>query len=281
MLSKSGYNTFMKTKTLNYSFIVSTILLGAALACNTLGGGSPNPTDVVLPTEAIPDIFPTGDDILGLDETPQATLEPGQPLEGDCIEDINPGDEVLLPVTEGIIEIQLDQFISVAGEVTNNTDQWVIGTLIWVRMCDETGTQLLHRESFYTMPSQIPPGGTVPFHLLRDVANTEGRVFPSQYRIEAVAIYGDDSIHAELVDLETSESDGQLTVKGTFVNAGSEPCLSPNIIVAFYKDGKVYETHYLLPQEISEIAPGDSSPVDDYLFIPEGATDPQFFPACQ
>jgi hypothetical protein len=267
----------MKTNTSQYGLIVLTWLMLAALACNGLSGGAPTETP------PIPDILevPTDEDILGLGDDPAVTLEPGQPLDGDCLEEINPGSDIVLPVTQGVIEIQAEQFISVGGEVSNPTDQWVVGVLVWVRMCDETGTQLLHRESFYTLPSQIPPGGSVAFQLLRDVANTEGKVIPSQYRIDAVAIYGDDSLQGELVNFTATANGDQIDVTGSFKNTGTEPCLSPTIVVAFYKDGLVYEVHYLLAAEISEIAPGDESEIDDYYFTPEGVTDTKFFAACE
>ncbi len=204
----------------------------------------------------------------------------GTPVAGDCTTPINPGEDIQLPVTKGVVEVREGQFISVAGEVTNTTDGWVQGVLVWVRMCDESGATLLHVESLYTLPSQIPPGGTAAFQLLRDVANTESGVRPGQYTIEALALPGDDSKRAELAGF-TAERDGdKLTLHGTFQNTGSAPCLSPSVVIVYYKDGLVYETDILPPAEISEIPTGGSSEIDDYVYPPAGITDTKFWAAC-
>lgn len=257
------------------------MLVLVALACNTLTGASATATPE--PVTGINETPPPV--IIGLDtEEPEATeaVEGGEttePLAGDCTSEINPNGEIVLQVTEGVSEIRDEQFISVAGEVTNPTDQWVWATLVWVRMCDENG-QLLHIESEHTYPTQIPPGGTVPFHVFRDVANTESGKIPSQYKIDALAVPGDESKQAELVDFKSEQDGDQLNVSGTFQNTGTASCLSPTLVIAFYKDGLAYETQFLQPEEISEIAAGDSSPINDYTFVPDGATDTKFFASC-
>ncbi len=272
----------MKTHSLKHISFVLTLLVLTALACNTLTGAEPVATQE--PPVATIDDEPT-EVIIGLDtEEPEATEsvesgDTGEPLVGDCTSEINPNGEIVLQVTEGISEIQDEQFISVAGEVTNPTDQWVWATLVWVRMCDENG-QLLHIESEHTYPTQIPPGGTVPFHVFRDVANTQSQTIPSQYKIDALAVPGDDSKQAELVNFTSSLDGNQLTVSGTFQNTGTAVCLSPTVVIAFYKDGQAYETQFLQPAEISEIAVGDSSEVSDYTFVPDGVTDTKFFTSC-
>ncbi|HLF00866.1 MAG TPA: hypothetical protein VI547_02740, partial [Anaerolineales bacterium] len=129
-------------------FSLAAILILTRLACGGPTIGLPAPTATSAQPETVSTPVESGD---------------GAPVTGDCTTPINPGEDIQLPVTEGVIEIREEQFISVAGEVTNTTDGWVRGVLVWVRMCDESGAKLLHVESLYTLPSQIPPGGTAAF----------------------------------------------------------------------------------------------------------------------
>lgn len=274
-------STSSATSAKRRSILLSAItVLGVALACGGQPGattGTPS-TQISAATESPLDAIAT--DVAALSESlnaePTADRSNTQPLPGSCDDPFTPeeSNEIALAVEPGVMEVRDTGFISVAGTVRNPTGDWLGGTQVWVRVCNAEG-QLLLVDYVFSQPSQIAPNGEAYFFLLRDVNALSGPGDPTRFQLDASAAPGDDrGVRAELVNFTVTPDSSDATkliLKGEFHNVGTVACLSPEIALVFTRNGQVVEIARLTPQEISRLEVDETSPIDNFWYIPSGA----------
>jgi len=252
--------------------LVAILLLLGTLACSSQATSSTATPDSALDSIAT-DIAALNQT---LDDEPTAVVNNSQPLPGSCDDPFTPeeNNEIALKVEPGVMEVRDTGFVSVAGTVSNPTSDWLGGTKVWVRACNEQG-QLLLVDYVFSQPSQIEPNGKAYFFLLRDLSALSGSGTPTRFQVDASAVPGDDrGVRAELVHFTAtpdSADASKLILKGDFQNMGTVACLSPQVALVFTRNGQVAEISIVSPQEISQIDAGNSSPIDNFWYIPDAA----------
>ncbi|HSO31150.1 MAG TPA: hypothetical protein VLT33_01505 [Labilithrix sp.] len=111
-------------------------------------------------------------------------------------------------------------------------------------------------ETIYSETHQIPPGGSAPFHYMRNLSAIKGQAASHKLTLRPAPVVNDAAVG---VALGVKESVGEMTnpalpdsktmarrraFEGTLRNDGKTGCRDPKLVVALLSpDGKIRETH--------------------------------------
>ncbi|MDA0246308.1 MAG: FxLYD domain-containing protein [Chloroflexi bacterium] len=152
-----------------------------------------------------------------------------------------------LALREGVTAVDED-FVTIAGEITNQTGEWVQYIRIEMELLDASGQPLV-TEWVYAKPELVPPGATAVFSFIRSLSEINGTY--ASYRITDISAIpsADNGQRAIVENPSQSELDIYVTLTGELKSVGRVPCLNPHVIAASYNaEGKLdnVTSHYLL-----------------------------------
>ncbi len=171
-------------------------------------------------------------------------------------------------------------FVNIAGEIHNNSQEWVCAPQIDVELFDPAGQPITitsivtatreelgqgSRDGCVADREWLPPGEVAVFEYLRDVKKLGGAKYGS-YKLSAhartcpntrpkIAVEGFKAWKKDPSDPEW------YTVSGTLKNVGSVPCYSVKAVIGMYSaDGKLSQAMDETPDATfqKKLAPGQS-----------------------
>lgn len=162
-----------------------------------------------------------------------------------------------LQIIEGRSGVDGSGFIRIAGEVRNNSADWVLSIQIAVDIFDPAGRSVqvdsipvavgeeLGQGSYdfvYTERFYLPPGETAAFEYIRDVSKLGGAQYGShKLRIASARIEANPP-RVVIEGLNTRNDDGNIVVTGQIRAVGGVGCYSPEVVIGLYDaQGKLFQ----------------------------------------
>jgi hypothetical protein len=182
-----------------------------------------------------------------------------------------------LRLVEGHTGLTPSGFVKIAGEIHNDTGQWIRAPRIEVELFDEGGQPLgvksivteTRKDLGHATPHDgvrasrtiIPPGEVAVFRYLRDVKKVAGK-----YAKHKLTLSASPTVHQVSVAIEdfnaTKRPDGWYTVSGRIKNTDSKAdCRSPTAVLGLYTaDGKLFDVQTKTPDSHFKkmLKPGES-----------------------
>ena len=223
--------------------------------------GAPSRRDSQSPSKAAP--APNGDDPAKADDPAGQGAEAGK-----------------LRLIEGKGWLDSEQgFLKIAGEVKNESGQWITSVKVTIRLYDASGKEIntssittevakdLHQEPIervYSERTFVPPGETAVFYFTRDVKSIKGTY--ASHKLSVSARLAEDPPTMALTGFKAEkDSDGYFRVTGKIENTGRVGCRSPRAVLGLYgADGKILGALTEGPDSMFQkvLAPGQSVDVE-------------------
>ena len=169
-------------------------------------------------------------------------------------------------------------FIHIAGEVHNQSSEWVLKPRLTVELLDASGRPISvdsistavaeergwePQEFIYTQRTYIPPGEVGVFYYVRDAKKLGGARFARHKLTVASARRAVNPPQVVIDNLQMPVEDGVYTVSGRIRNAGQRGCFSPQVVIGVYgTDGKILREEHEAPDEtfLKTLGGGQSVP---------------------
>ena len=175
----------------------------------------------------------------------------------------------LLKIVEGQAGLDAETgFIHIAGEVHNQSREWVLRLRLTVELLDASGHPIRvdsisaavaqdqgwePQEFIYTQRTYIPSGEVGVFYYIRDAKKLVGRRYASHRLTVASARTAVSPPRVVIDDLQMPVEDGIYTVSGRIRNSGQVRCHSPQVVIGVYgPDGKVLREEHETPDQTSQ-----------------------------
>ena len=184
-------------------------------------------------------------------------------------------DPAQLQIVEGRALVTEAGFVRIAGELRNDTGQWVTLPRILVELHDAQGRKLKgssvatavsedqgwgSEEHVYPERTWIAPGETAVFEFFRDKAKLGGEY--GGHKLTVVSAHRADNPPRMALDGFATSRDGDAIVaRGKLRNAGSVPCYSAKAVLGVYDPaGKLLRAESETPEATFQkmLAPGQS-----------------------
>ncbi len=184
-------------------------------------------------------------------------------------------DPAQLQIVEGRATVTEAGFVRIAGELRNNTGQWVMQPRIVVELRDAKGNKLQSQsvktavsedqgwgseEFVYPERTWIAPGETAVFEFFRDKAKLGGEYGGHELTVVS-AHRAENPPRMTLVGLTTTRDGDALVARGTLKNSGSVACYSAKAVLGLYDPaGKLLRAESETPEAAFQkvLAPGQS-----------------------
>lgn len=184
-------------------------------------------------------------------------------------------DPAQLQIVEGRAMVTESGFVRIAGELRNNSGQWVIQPRIVVELRDAQGRKLQSQsvatavsedqgwgseEFVYPERTWIAPGETAVFEFFRDKAKLGGEYGGHKLTV-ASAHRAVNPPRMALVGFTTSRDGDSVVARGTLKNVGSVACYSAKAVLGLYDPaGKLLRAESEAPEAAFQkmLAPGQS-----------------------
>lgn len=184
-------------------------------------------------------------------------------------------DPAQLQIVEGRATVTESGFVRIAGELRNNSGQWVIQPRIVVELRDAHGRKLQSQsvatavsedqgwgseEFVYPERTWIAPGETAVFEFFRDKAKLGGEYGGHKLTV-ASAHRAENPPRMALVGFTTSRDGETVVARGTLKNTGSVACYSAKAVLGLYDPaGKLLRSESETPEAAFQklLAPGQS-----------------------
>lgn len=184
-------------------------------------------------------------------------------------------DPARLQIVEGRAMVTEAGFVRIAGELRNNTGQWVMQPRIVVELRDAKGNKLQSQsvatavsedqgwgaeEFVYPERTWIAPGETAVFEFFRDKAKLGGEY--GGHKLTVVSAHRAENPPRMVVEGFSTSRDGDAVVaRGTLKNVGSVACYSAKAVLGLYDPaGKLLRAESETPDASFQkmLAPGQS-----------------------
>jgi hypothetical protein len=151
-------------------------------------------------------------------------------------------------------------FVTIIGEVFNDTGSWIDTINVEVTLLGEDGNPLSvdsvaaadgRGEGVVPDISVLAPGASSPFKYLRDIKKL-AKPYKS-HKLSAHAFGAKYQHKVSVTNINQSQDDlGWWKVTGTITNDGDRPCRYPEAVIGFYgEDGKIYDVNSAMPKDDS------------------------------
>lgn len=181
-----------------------------------------------------------------------------------------------LRIVEGKGWLDKEQgFLKIAGEVKNETGQWLTSVRVTIRLFDasgkEIGTDSITTEvakdlgdevveSVYSDRTFVPPGETAVFYWTRDAAKIKGTY--ASHKLAVRARVAEDPPTMTLSGFKAEkDAEGHFELSGRIENTGRPGCRTPKAVFGLYgADGTILGTTTEAPDAMFQkvLAPGQS-----------------------
>ena len=169
-----------------------------------------------------------------------------------------------LQLREGVAG-ERDGYVKIYGEVENGHDVPIAFVRIDITLYDENDV-LIAEERTYASRRVVPAGERTPFMFTRDARKLSGA-----YHHHRLQVSAKPAPHGRTLVVEpetTAHEPTRILTTGTLRNAGTEVCVSPEVVVVGYAaDGRVAEVSVLQPAKpgdrwdfVRSLGPGETAP---------------------
>lgn len=163
-------------------------------------------------------------------------------------------DPAQLQIVEGRALTTESGFVRIAGEIRNNSQQWLLKPRIAVELRDKDGRPIQSdsvatavseergwgaQEFVYTERTYIPPGEVGVFEFFRDSAKLGGRYAGHKLTLASSRV-ATNPPRMTLEGFATENQEDYKLARGRLKNSGQVGCYSPKVVLALYgADGRL------------------------------------------